>query len=464
VLIDELIPHIDANFRTLADQPHRAMAGLSMGGAQTRSITLKHLDKFSHIGLFSGGSIGTNDIDDMAAFKEKVKLVFVSYGSREVGGGNRGGGRGGFGGNPKANVDALKEAGVNAHYYVSPETAHEWQSWRRSLHEMAPLLFATETIAQRDEAKSQAQNDTANAKSESPQAPADAGRRGEGRRGGRGGRGGFGGPIVLGPDDKAAFPNPPAGFDKPREGVAKGKLERVDYDSKTVGVKRWMQVYTPPGYSKDKKYPQLYMLHGIGGNEREEWARGGVANVILDNLIADKKIEPMVVVFPNGNASAEPNAGGRGGFGGGFGGWGKPFENDLLKDIIPYIESHYSVATDREHRAVAGLSMGGGQALNIGLGNLDTFAWVGGFSSAPNTAPPEQLVPDADKAKEQLKLLYVSCGNKDGLIRISQGVHAYLKEKGVPHIWHVDEHAHDFEHWKKGLYNFAQLIFKPASK
>jgi enterochelin esterase-like enzyme len=142
VLIEELIPHIDANFRTLTDQPNRAMAGLSMGGAQTRSISLKHLDKFSHIGLFSGGSISPNDIADTPDFKEKVKLVFVSYGSREVGGGNRrGGGRGGFGGDPKANIDALKEAGVNAHYYVSPETAHEWQSWRRSLREIAPLLF-----------------------------------------------------------------------------------------------------------------------------------------------------------------------------------------------------------------------------------------------------------------------------------------------------------------------------------
>jgi enterochelin esterase-like enzyme len=142
VLIDELIPYIDASFRTLPDQPHRAMAGLSMGGAQTRSIALKHLDKFSHIGLFSGGSISTGDIADMANFKENVKLVFVSYGSKEVGGGNRrGGGRGGFGGDPKTNIDALKEAGVNAHYFVSPETAHEWQTWRRSLREMAPLLF-----------------------------------------------------------------------------------------------------------------------------------------------------------------------------------------------------------------------------------------------------------------------------------------------------------------------------------
>ena len=300
----------------------------------------------------------------------------------------------------------------------------------------------------------------ATAKREASAQPA-AGQRGQG------GRGGFGGPIELKPDDKAAFPNPPEGFDKAREGIEHGKLERVDYDSKTVGAKRWMQVYTPPGYSKEKKYPVLFLLHGIGGNEREEWAKGGVANVILDNLMADKKIEPMILVLPNGNATTNTAGGGAGGSGGraaGFGGWGKPFENDLIKDIIPFIEANYSVKTDRENRALAGLSMGGGQSLDFGLGNLDTFAWVGGFSSAPNTYPPEQLVPDPDKARKQLKLLYISCGNKDGLIRISQGVHAYLKDKNVPHIWHVDEHAHDFQHWKKGLYNFSQLIFKPTTK
>jgi enterochelin esterase family protein len=157
VLVDDLIPYIDANYRTIADQPHRAMAGLSMGGMQTRTITLAHLDTFSHIGMFSGGSIATNDITDMAAFKQKVRLVFVSYGSRELNSANRRGGgppgatngvpaggrggRGGFGGDPKANTEALKEAGINTHFYVSPDTAHEWQSWRRSLHEFAPLVF-----------------------------------------------------------------------------------------------------------------------------------------------------------------------------------------------------------------------------------------------------------------------------------------------------------------------------------
>ncbi|MEJ2246197.1 MAG: alpha/beta hydrolase-fold protein [Acidobacteriota bacterium] len=135
VLIDELIPYIDNHFRTLSDQPHRAMAGLSMGGMETRTITLKHLDKFSHIGLFSGGSISLDDVNNTPGFKEKVKLVFVGYGSRELGGGR------GFGGDPKANAEAIKQAGINSVFYVSPDTAHEFLSWRRSLYEIAPLLF-----------------------------------------------------------------------------------------------------------------------------------------------------------------------------------------------------------------------------------------------------------------------------------------------------------------------------------
>jgi enterochelin esterase-like enzyme len=273
------------------------------------------------------------------------------------------------------------------------------------------------------------------------------------------GRRGFGGPIELKPDDKAAFPNPAEGFDKEREGIAHGKLEMVEYDSKSVGNKRKALVYTPPGYSAETKYPVLYLLHGIGGDENE-WRRGGHPEIILDNLIADKKAVPMIIVMPNGRAQTDDRPGTNAmatapAFG--------KFDKDLLGDLIPFVESKYSVKKDRENRALAGLSMGGGQSLNFGLANLDTFAWVGGFSSAPNTKPAAELVPDPEKAKKQLKLLYISCGNKDGLIRISQGVHAYLKEKDIPHIWHVDEHAHDFQHWKKALYNFSQLIFKPST-
>jgi len=280
------------------------------------------------------------------------------------------------------------------------------------------------------------------------------------RRGG--GRGGFGGPIELGPDDKPVFDDHPAGFNVRRDNIPHGELTTVQYDSKALGTRRRMIIYTPNGYSADRKYPVLYLLHGIGGNDRE-WQRACHADNVLDNLLADGKIQPMIVVFPNGNANvtADTETGSRGaGMGGGFDGWGTPFENDLIKDMIPYIESHYSVYTDREHRALAGLSMGGGQSLNIGLAHLETFAWVGGFSSAPNTKSPAELVPDPATAKEKLKLLWLACGNKDGLIRISQGVHNYLKEKGVPHVWHVDSNAHDGTEWANNLYLFGQHIFR----
>ncbi len=137
-MLEEIIPMIDANYRTQADQAHRAMAGLSMGGMQTRVITLAHPDKFAYVGIFSGGSISMDDVNNSPDFKKKVRLVFVSYGSRELENPRPGGP---FGGDPKVNTDSLQTAGINTHFYVSPLTAHEWQSWRRSLYEFAPLLF-----------------------------------------------------------------------------------------------------------------------------------------------------------------------------------------------------------------------------------------------------------------------------------------------------------------------------------
>jgi len=266
---------------------------------------------------------------------------------------------------------------------------------------------------------------------------------------------GFGGPIELKEDDKPAYPEPPAAWDVRREDIPHGKLEMIEYDSKTVGTKRRKQVYTPPGYTKETQYPVLYLLHGIGGDETE-WQRFAQPETLLDNLIAHGKAVPMIIVMPNGRAQKDDRAHGdimaaAPAF--------AVFERDLLDDVIPTIESRYSTHKDREHRALAGLSMGGGQSLNFGLGHLDQFAWVGGFSSAPNTRKPAELLPDPEAAR-QLKLLWLSCGNKDGLIQISQGVHVYLKEKNLPHIWHVASHGHDAPEWKQALYYFSQKLFK----
>lgn len=261
---------------------------------------------------------------------------------------------------------------------------------------------------------------------------------------------------VLAQSDAAKFASPPEGYDVRREGIEHGSVELIEYDSATVGLRRKAKVYTPPGYSKDQKYPVLYLLHGIGGDENE-WARHGAPEVILDNLYADKKAIPMIVVLPNGRAAKDVTA-------------RDPipkqspafaaFEKDLLTDLIPYIEKTYSVNSDRESRALAGLSMGGGQALNFGLNNLDTFAWVGGFSSAPNTKSPADLVKDPEHAASKLRLLYVACGDQDGLFRISQGVHQMLDEKKVPHQYRVISGGrHDFKVWKSDLYHFAQMLF-----
>jgi enterochelin esterase-like enzyme len=258
-------------------------------------------------------------------------------------------------------------------------------------------------------------------------------------------------------DSTEKYPAPPEGFDKKAHGIDRGKLETVEYDSTTVGVKRKARVYTPPGYTKDKTYPVLYLLHGIGGDENE-WPRGGAPDVILDNLYADKKVVPMTVVMPNGRASKDVTAKS------GFGQQGPAFaafEKDLLTDLIPFVEKTYLAKADRESRAIAGLSMGGGQSLNFGLGNLDTFAWVGGFSSAPNTKAPAALINDHAEAAKKLKLLYIACGDKDGLFRISEGVHKMLDEKKVPHVYRIIAGgAHDFKVWKSDLYTFAQLIFR----
>jgi enterochelin esterase-like enzyme len=254
----------------------------------------------------------------------------------------------------------------------------------------------------------------------------------------------------------------PKGFDIVRTDIPKGKIDTISYPSKTVGVTRRAIIYTPPSYSKNKKYSVLYLLHGIGGDEKE-WLTHGQPQVILDNMYAEGKIQPMIVVMPNGRAMKDDSAGGNimapdkvEAF--------ATFEKDLLNDLIPFIEKKYPVLKDRENRAIAGLSMGGGQSLNFGLGNLDKFAWVGGFSSAPNTKEPQILVPDPQAAKDKLKLLFISCGDADNLIRFSERTHEYLVKNDIPHIYYIEPGVHDFKVWKNGLYMFSKLLFKPVDQ
>lgn len=271
-------------------------------------------------------------------------------------------------------------------------------------------------------------------------------------------RANFARPVVLAEDDVRLFPEAPAGYRQVRPDAPRGRVDVFEYDSAVTGTRRKANVYLPPGYSADRKYPVLYLLHGIGGNEHE-WLGYVHADTIVDNLIADGKAQPMIVVFPNGRALADDRPPANPFTPENAAGFAK-FERELFEHLIPAIDSKYSTSRDREHRALAGLSMGGGQTLNFGLGHLDSFAWLGAFSAAPNTKPGAELLPDPAAARTRLKLLYLSCGNKDGLIVISQGVHRHLKEQAVPHLWNVDDHAHDGDSWGSNLYHFAQRLFR----
>jgi enterochelin esterase-like enzyme len=265
-------------------------------------------------------------------------------------------------------------------------------------------------------------------------------------------------PVVLAEDDRRLFPEPPADFRTLPGGELQGRLEAFEYDSSITGTRRRAQVYLPPGYNPEQRYPVLYLLHGIAGNDHE-WSGYVQAHVIVDRLITTGLALPMILVMPNGRALPDDTPGPNPFAPDKVAGFAR-FESELLTQLIPAVQAHYAARSDRLGRALAGLSMGGGQALNFGLGHLDTFAWVGGFSSAPNTRPPEELVPGAAQLGAQLGLLYLSCGSRDSLIKVSQQLHRHLLAHQVPHLWNVDDHGHDGEAWASNLYHFAQRLFR----
>ena len=249
----------------------------------------------------------------------------------------------------------------------------------------------------------------------------------------------------------------PEGFDKERDGIKHGTVKLIEYQSESVGTTRKANVYLPASYDGKKKFSVLYLMHGIGGDEWEWMNDGGVPNIIMDNLYADGKVADMIVVMPNGRAAKNDS---RDGGYGSFAAFGE-FDKDLIGSLMPYIEKNFSVYADKDHRAIAGLSMGGGQSLNIGLGNMDKFAYVGGFSSAPNTGRPQQLIPDPEKTKKENKLLWMVCGGADGLMSNSSNLKAFCDENKVPcTLINYPNEGHNFTVWKYGLYSFSQLIFK----
>ncbi|MBP0987622.1 MAG: carbohydrate-binding protein, partial [Oscillospiraceae bacterium] len=245
---------------------------------------------------------------------------------------------------------------------------------------------------------------------------------------------------------------PPEGYDQERADTAKGKVSEITYHSEATHSDRTALVYTPPGYSEKQKYAVCYILHGIGGDSGNWMAGwGGRANVMLDNLIADGKLKPMVIVSPNTNAEGE----------GVWDGY-ENFTKDLIENLVPYMEQHFSLYTDSAHRAIAGFSMGGGQTFNIALPNLDVFPYVCAISSAPNTKGNDVLFPDGgEAAREKLRAFLISCGTADGLLGFGEGVHNYCDANNIRHEdWLIPGGGHDFAVWRPALWNFLQMAEK----
>jgi enterochelin esterase family protein len=244
--------------------------------------------------------------------------------------------------------------------------------------------------------------------------------------------------------------------------VPHGVVHRHLYSSSTTGTERGVFVYTPPGYfeSNERRYPLVVLMHGYGDDE-SAWLEVGRADMIADNLLAEGKIEPLVLALPYGHPLPIE--------------LGKPFdeyadrnvvpmEQDVLGDLLPFLEKQYRVEPKRECRAIVGLSMGGGQSLRIGLGNLKHFAWIGGYSSAaPQGNLDDQLgelASDISATNQQLKLLWIACGQDDFLLERNRHFVDWLKQKGIEHTYRETAGGHDWSVWRKNLAEFLPLLFR----
>lgn len=264
-------------------------------------------------------------------------------------------------------------------------------------------------------------------------------------------------------------PGTPPRLDEERD-VPHGAVEVNWYKSAAVGTTRRFFVYTPPGYGRESaaRYPVLYLLHGNGDTEGE-WTWVGRANLIVDNLLAERKARPMLVVMPFGHAvnpnDQTPESRGQN---------MKLFEQDLLKDVLPRVEARYRVAAGPKNRAIAGLSMGGGQSLNIGLSNLAVFGSIGVFSAGAGgggaRGPSEEfasryaaLLADPEGTNKKLRLLWIGCGEQDFALAGAEAVSGALEKHKIRHTLRKTAGAHTWTVWRRYLAELVPLLFREAS-
>jgi enterochelin esterase-like enzyme len=248
--------------------------------------------------------------------------------------------------------------------------------------------------------------------------------------------------------------------------VPHGVVHRHFYRSAVVGDDRDFYVYTPPGYdaAPSAAYPVLYLLHGFS-DDAGAWVSVGRANVVLDNLIAQGKVTPMIVVMPLGYGAPEILAGGFAGFARDRGLLLRNFDrfrDSLVTEVVPRVEAAYRVVADRRSRAIAGLSMGGAESLYVGLNDVDRFAWVGSFSAGGLAESFGETFPRFDRpASKRLELLFVACGKDDHLVGMHRKLHDWLAARGAAHVNLETPGAHTWMVWRRNLAALAQLLFRP---
>lgn len=257
-------------------------------------------------------------------------------------------------------------------------------------------------------------------------------------------------------------PDPDFDACRPRA-VPHGQVRLHHYESRTTGALRRAVIYTPPGYDRnvEARYPVLYLQHGSGESERG-WTWQGKAHLLLDNLLADGRAAPMIVVMESGYAHRE----------GLFGPHSRPrrenaFAELLVDEVVPMVDRHYRTLAGREHRAIAGLSMGAGQALAIGLEHLDMFSHIGVFSGGGRDFDPTTsyggALSDPRAAAARLKLLWVGCGRADFIWDRVKAFHDALTAHGVEHVWFECADAHEWQAWRKSLHDFAPRLFRDCA-
>jgi enterochelin esterase family protein len=272
-------------------------------------------------------------------------------------------------------------------------------------------------------------------------------------------------------DSMVFVPGKEAEFEENKD-VPHGQVRQVWYRSSTLDMPRRMHVYTPPGYDKESEsYPVFYLLHG-GGDEDSGWNTIGRAGFILDNLIAQKKAKPMLVVMPNGSMPRPTNlprvAPGEqppADFARRMAELQQRFTKELLNDVIPNVEKHFRVRSGAENRALAGLSMGGGQTLNVVTSHPDQFAYIGVWSAGVRNADEFEkrnvsFFDSADKVNKSVKLFSISVGDKDFALEGSKGLDEMLKKHGIKHELHTSGGGHTWINWRHYLNDFAPRLFQ----